>query len=355
MTSNILITGAAGFLGSALTLGAQKEYKVFALDSRLPSPKLTHETPGTSWIQADIRDPAAMKSVFNQITSEFGPIKFVVHLAAYYHFGTDWRREYDDTNVRGTENLLNLASDFGVQRFIFGSSVLASEPQQPFIDEDTPASEYIPYAKSKKLGENLVRTASSKVPGLTVRIAGAFSDWCEVPPLYALIHTWSKFWGRAIPGHGHSGSPYIHIQDVISLFMRVMKIHEKLESYDQLLASPNGFNSHMDLFQAIRKILYLGGKSVFIPGWMLGLGLQARRCLFSPFDKRFFEQPWMVRYLEQPWNVNSNRTQERCGWSCDPNFLLVNRLPKILQNYQQNPSKWRKKFQNRMNGNFESL
>ena len=69
-------------------------------------------------------------NTFQQMKADFGKIDYVIHLAAYYHFGNDWNSEYEETNIHGTENIINAAINYRVQRIIFTSSIAAMEPPQ---------------------------------------------------------------------------------------------------------------------------------------------------------------------------------------------------------------------------------
>ena len=65
------------------------------------------------------------------------------------------------------------------------------------------------------------------LPGIVLRVAGAFSDWCELPPLYSLIKRWSGRGpsSRLVPGRGSSGFPYIHRDDVVRSVIRCVECH----------------------------------------------------------------------------------------------------------------------------------
>ena len=102
----IVVTGAAGFLGSAITVDLARHYRVVALDRRKPSGDLLDSAPGAVWYQADIADPGAVASIFRRTKGSLGRIDFVLHFAAFYHFGTRWHVEYERTNVGGTRNRL---------------------------------------------------------------------------------------------------------------------------------------------------------------------------------------------------------------------------------------------------------
>ena len=252
----ILITGAAGFLGSAITLALSREHAVVAVDAREPSEALRRAAPGVSWQRLDIADSASVTALFRSIKGDHGRLDFLIHLAAFYHFGRTWLPEYERTNVRGTANLLRAAKDASAQRVIFASSIAAMEPPRPgeMLTERTPTSSYIPYARSKRLGEEMLAEEADALPGIVLRVAGAFSDWCELPPLYSLIKRWSGRGpsSRLVPGRGNSGFPYIHRDDVVRSVMRCIECHATLAPFEVLLASPSGTVSHGEVFSAVR-------------------------------------------------------------------------------------------------------
>ena len=156
----IIVTGAAGFLGSAITVDLARTHRVVAIDQRAPSDALKAAAVGSTWHRADVSDGPTILNIFRETREHFGDIDTVVHFAAFYHFGTDWCPEYDRTNIRGTETIVKSACKVGVKRIIFASSVAAMLPPMPgrCLTEESPTSDYIPYAKSKSIGEGLHRS-----------------------------------------------------------------------------------------------------------------------------------------------------------------------------------------------------
>lgn len=163
-----------------------------AIDRRTPTDAVFAAAEDTSWHQVDISDGGAVASVFQRARRSFGRLDAVIHFAAFYHFGTNWQREYEATNVQGTSHVVQAAARHGARQVIFASSIAAMPPPPPgkVLTERTPTADYIPYAKSKSMGERIVREASDRVPAAVLRIGGAFSDWCELPPLASLIELW---------------------------------------------------------------------------------------------------------------------------------------------------------------------
>lgn len=109
----IVVTGAAGFLGSAITVDLARDDDIVAIDQRKPSDALLRAAGDTTWHQIDIADREAVNSVFPRTRRMFGHIDSVIHFAAFYHFGTRWKSEYERTNLRGTSNVLEAAMTNG--------------------------------------------------------------------------------------------------------------------------------------------------------------------------------------------------------------------------------------------------
>lgn len=347
MNKNVsIITGAAGFLGSAITVALSRDHIITAIDIREPSKALLEAAPEVKWDQLDIADAKKVAGTFRRTKCEHGRIDFVIHLAAFYHFGTDWLQEYERTNVEGTANLLQAATTAGVPRFILASSIAAMEPPLPgqMLTEKTPTSDFTPYARSKAMGEEMIAKGADKLPGIVLRIGGVFSDWCELLPLYSLIRLWSGHgWlSRIVPGRGESGIPYIHRYDVVRIIKRCLEIHEKLDSFEIFLASHQDAVLHKELFPLIRQTAgeRASMKPIFISPSFAKFGLFLRVVLGVIANDAPYERPWMLEFVDRPWVTDVSHTQNRLGWSCSPGMGILERLPIILHRFKERRSTW---------------
>ncbi len=353
----IVITGAAGFLGSALTVELSRDHCVVAIDRRKPSDGLLSVARRTDWHQIDIADSEALARTFQHVRQSQGGVDVVLHFAAFYHFGADWKAEYDRTNLEGTRNVLRSAEQSGAKRIVFASSIAAMEPAAgAVLTEKTPAGGQIPYSKSKSAGEAMVREASARLPGLVLRIGGAFSDWCELPPLDSLIGLWAgrSPFGRLLVGRGMAGIPYIHRQDVVRIVQSCIKAQDTLGPYEVFLASQQGTVTHKDLFAAIRQAVR--GKAAptatSVPVWAARLGLHARRAIGAIGGRAPFEQPWMLKYVDRPWVVDTAYTRKVLGWSCTEGMGILDRLPAMLDHFRQHRRTWEQRNRVRNQGEY---
>jgi len=355
----VVITGASGFIGSALCIDLAIDFTVIAVDRREPSEQLRKAVPQIIWHILDISDPQAISKVFTRARIDFGQIDFVLHLAAYYDFGTDWVQEYQRTNVEGTAMVIETSKKEGVKRLIFASSIAAMTPPASgsFLTEASPTSEYTPYARSKSHGERLLVEASPQLPYTILRIAGVFSDWCELPPLYSLIKLWTAGYpfGFMIPGRGESGIPYIHINDLVFLIRKCIFIDHKLGPSSIFLASQHGAVLHRQLFSAIRSAAANSGSQdpIYLPKSVAKIGVRIR-CALGRFSGNMpVERPWMLDYVETPWTVDTSRTRQILEWDCTPGLDILGKIPLILSNLKTDPKGWEERNKTRNERRFQ--
>ena len=148
----VLITGAAGFIGSHLTRRLCGEGAEVAItckyNSVMDNIRLMDLWPDIRVIEADIRNPDSLRQI-----SEFKP-EVVYHLAAYNHVGDSFLHvsESMDSNAKGTANVIE-AYD-GYERFIYiaTSEVYGRQEQVPFAEDMCP-NPISPYAVGKYSGE----------------------------------------------------------------------------------------------------------------------------------------------------------------------------------------------------------
>jgi len=163
----ILITGAAGFIGSHLTDALlNANCKIIGIDNFDPfysrqikenNLKQAREHQYFTFYEADIRDKKHINEIFSVET-----IDVVVHLAAKAGVRPSIQNpsEYFDVNVDGTLNILEAMKNNGIQKLIYASSssVYGNNPKVPFHEGDSVDHPISPYAASKKAGELLCHT-----------------------------------------------------------------------------------------------------------------------------------------------------------------------------------------------------
>lgn len=154
-----LVTGATGFLGSAVAEHLKSEGHTVRLLIRPHHATAPYLAAGFEPVTGDLIDePSLSEAVIN--------VDGVFHVAALYKFWTDHETDIYQVNVGGTETLLQAARGAGVPKFVFTSSVgtLKSQGWGVPIDEEsvaTPADLPDDYHRSKLLSEQAALAANS--------------------------------------------------------------------------------------------------------------------------------------------------------------------------------------------------
>jgi len=166
VSMNVLITGAAGFIGSHLAERLLADgHAVTAVDNfdefydpRIKRRNISRCTENNKFrlIEADIRDANAMEKVVAD------GIGVIVHLAAKAGVRPSIAQPllYADVNVNGTMVLLEAAAKHNIKKFIFASSssVYGNNKKVPFSEDDNVDFPISPYAATKKAGELICHT-----------------------------------------------------------------------------------------------------------------------------------------------------------------------------------------------------
>jgi nucleoside-diphosphate-sugar epimerase len=333
---SLVVTGASGFIGRHFVMAAMQQFKIYCLARRSQAEVDVPHHPNIVWIQTDIGDVQQMAETAFLIRKQ-GRAEVVLHLAGYYDFSLRDHPAYEKTNVQGTRNTLDLARNIGARHFIFSSSLAACAftPPGAAVSEATPLTADFPYARSKRQAEAIITDSSQEMPASIVRLAAVFSDWCEYPPLYSLLETWlsksplSCFTG----GRGQFSLPYIHIKDVIKLFLRLLEWNGRFSSTRIYLASPAETVSHQEIFYTACRYFYNKPKKLFyLPQCLTWLGIGARYLLSRILGMHLFERPWMARYLDSQLSVDPKATYEILNWKPTPRLALLRRLLFIIEN-----------------------
>ncbi|MEJ2085180.1 MAG: NAD(P)-dependent oxidoreductase [Acidobacteriota bacterium] len=340
----LIVTGASGIVGRNFLRAIRDRFAIYAIARRPQKRVRVANHSNVRWIQVDIGDPEALNRAVGEVERQ-GGADYLIHLAAHYDFENVERPEYEHTNVRGTRNVLEQAKRLAVRHFVFASSVAACEFPAPgeTIDESTPPDAEFPYARSKKVGEELVREYSQWLRCSIVRLAAVFSDWCEYAPLYVFLDTWlSHRWNaRILGGKGRSAVPYIHTRDVNRMFETLLERTDDLPRCGVYIASPDGASTHRDLFElATRFRLGSAVKPILMPKPLATLGVWGRDLLGRMIGHRPFERPWMLDYLDRSLTVDASATRAKLGWEPTPRLHVLRRILFLIENMRSNPQEW---------------
>jgi UDP-glucose 4-epimerase len=151
---NILVTGAAGYIGSICSeVLLARGMRVIALDSLLEGHRAA-VPPGANFCLADLAHCPQLEAVFSQ-----HKIDAIMHFAAEALVAKSVSEPsiFYATNVAGGVNLLDAATRHGVKKFIFSSTAATyGEPEIVPIPEDHRKAPINPYGKSKLVFEQIL-------------------------------------------------------------------------------------------------------------------------------------------------------------------------------------------------------
>lgn len=217
---NILVTGAAGFIGSRYvrTLLASAEPgtpRITALDSLTyagTTANLEIGHPRLEFVHGDIRDAALV----DRLTAEADQ---VVHFAAESHVDRSIHAASDfvHTNVVGTQNLLDAALRHGVGPFVHVSTdEVYGSVESGAATEEHPLRPSSPYAASKASGD-LLALSYHRTHGLDVRVTRCSNNYGphQFPEKLVPLFVTHLLDGRRVPlyGDGRNVRDWLHVDD----------------------------------------------------------------------------------------------------------------------------------------------
>ncbi len=213
-----LITGAAGFLGSALANQLVREGQSVRAVDDLSTGNPEALSPEVHFTRGDVNDRPKLWTLLQDVDC-------VYHLAARVLVPESilYPREYNQVNVGGTVTLMEAMRDVGVKRVVLISSgaVYGDQAEQP-VREDVKPNPRSPYAVSKLAAEYYVDTIGALwgIETVILRVFNAYGPGQPLPPVNAPVIP--NFLRQAleggtlvINGDGSQTRDYVYVDDVV--------------------------------------------------------------------------------------------------------------------------------------------
>jgi dTDP-glucose 4,6-dehydratase len=328
----ILVTGGAGFIGSAVVRHAIRAgHEVVNLDAltyaaNLENVRPVANSPNYSFVKADIRDRAAMDAVF----AEHAP-DAVMHLAAESHVdrSIDGPGDFIETNITGTFNLLEAARAYWMRtgkpesfRFhhISTDEVYGTLGATGQFTEDTPYAPNSPYSASKAASDHLVR-AWHETYGLPVLVTNCSNNYgpYHFPEKLIPVVILKALAGEPIPvyGAGENIRDWLYVEDHADALLTVLAKGEVGRTYN--IGGENE-RRNIDLVQTICAILDR----------------------LKPAARPYAEQINFV--TDRPghdlrYAIDPTRIRTELGWR--PSVTVEQGLERTVQWYLENEDWWR--------------
>ncbi|MEN8247787.1 MAG: SDR family NAD(P)-dependent oxidoreductase [Bacteroidota bacterium] len=317
----ILVTGASGIVGHSVaeTL-VNSGHKVRALKRKNSNiSRLSHIQDKIEWFESDVLDIASLSKAFDGIER-------VVHCAALVSFHKEDKDKMMQINVEGTSNMLNLALEYGIKKFVHVSSVaaLGRKTNDLFIDERVKWEESennSNYGESKHQAELEVWRAQEE--GLSTVIVNPSvilgpGDWnSSSMQIFKYINENRLFYP---PGEMN----YVDVRDVINAIN--LLLFNEVESERFIINS--GKASYKETFNIIAKHLNKSAPRIKVTKALLTFAyvldtvkskLLRQRSVITKETTRISKQSYLYssEKIKETLGVNFKTLEESISWTCE--------------------------------------
>lgn len=331
----LLVTGGAGFIGSAVVrLAIARGHAVMNLDvltyaACLENVASVTDHPNYIFEQADIRDRASLDAIFAKHKPDA-----VMHLAAESHVdrSIDGPADFIETNISGTFNMLEATRKHWLDRgkpesfrfhHISTDEVFGSLPNEPSVKftEKTPYDPRSPYSSSKAASDHLVR-AWHETYGLPVVLTNCSNNYgpFQFPEKLIPVVILNALAGKPLPiyGDGSNVRDWLFVEDHANALLLVLEKGAVGRSYN--IGGENE-RSNLELVKTLCAILDVKRPKIG--------GSYADQITFVT-DRPGHD----ARYA-----IDATRIRTELGWS--PSVTVEEGLEKTVQWYLDNEEWWR--------------
>ena len=259
----ILVTGAAGFIGSHTSKKILEDgNRVIGLDNLNDyyNPEWKKQNLANldkfenfKFIKADIRDLEALQKI-----AATYKIDTIIHLAARAGVRPSIEDPilYERVNVKGTINLLEISKAFKIMQFIFASSssVYGNQEKIPFSETDNVDNPISPYAATKKACELIAYTYSHlyQINCIGLRFFTVYGP-AGRPDMAPYLFTEAILKDQPIKkfGDGSSSRDYTYINDIVSGIVAASELDRSYELINLGNSSPITLNEFITTLENI--------------------------------------------------------------------------------------------------------
>ncbi|GGD29959.1 dTDP-glucose 4,6-dehydratase [Sinisalibacter lacisalsi] len=328
----ILVTGGAGFIGSAVVrLAVARGHAVVNLDALTYAANLANvaevaDSPLYAFEQADIRDRAALDRVFANREPDA-----VMHLAAESHVdrSIDGPADFIETNVTGTFKLLEAVRSYWAGKskpagfrfhHVSTDEVYGSLRATGLFTEDTPYDPRSPYSASKAASDHLVR-AWGETYGLPVVVTNCSNNYgpFHFPEKLIPVVILRALAGEPIPVYGDGGNirDWLYVEDHADALLTVLERGELGRTYN--IGGENEA-TNIDLVR------------------MICAELDALRPDGAPHDQLITFVPDRPGH-DRRYAIDPERIRSELGWR--PSVTLEEGIARTVRWYLDNEAWWR--------------
>ncbi|MBX3562674.1 MAG: NAD-dependent epimerase/dehydratase family protein [Sphingomonas sp.] len=334
----VLVTGASGFIGSAVIERLAGRYRLVGLDR--PGPPDPPSAART--VDIDLGSDDSVREALATVRAEFGSrIASVVHLAAYYDVSGEPNPLYDEITVEGTRRLIEALRGFEVGQFVLASTMLVHRPTRrpdERIDEDWPIDPQWAYPQSKVEAEKMLRETRGGMPAVMLRIAGVYDDIGHSPFVAQQI---SRIYEHRLTAHLYPGmlcanQSFVHLDDLTEAVARLIERRGELpEELPLLVGEPEALG-----YEEVQNIIgcALHGEewtTIRVPQALAEAGTWLQEEVLGQDN---FIKPWMVEAANDHYILDIGRARSLLDWQ--PEHRLGDTLPGMVEALKRDPVGW---------------
>ncbi len=253
----MLVTGGAGFIGSEFVRQAVGSYDVAVIDCLTYAgdvERLSTVKSDIRFYQADITDPEKTRHIINTERPDI-----LVHWAAESHVDRSILNAspFIDTNIKGTQVLLDCARAVGLSLFVNISTdeVYGDLDEKGQFTETTCLNPSSPYSVSKAAQDMLGRAyhRTHKLPVITLRPSNNYGYW-QYPEKLLPVIIFKAYNNERIPiyGKGENVREWLHVSDCARAVLEVIEKGKTGEVYN--IGSGNE-ERNIDVVKTVLKIM----------------------------------------------------------------------------------------------------
>jgi nucleoside-diphosphate-sugar epimerase len=340
----VLVTGAAGDVGSALIEALAPDYRVVDLDRE----GLQASIP---LIAVDLGSQDSVRQALAVFRARYGAaIASVIHLAAYFDFSGEDHPLYRSVNVEGTRWLLRALRDFQVEQFVYSGTMLVHAPATPGhrIDETSPIAPKWAYPRSKAEAEAVIREEHGAIPIVLLHLAGVYDEQRCVPTLAQQI---ARIYERDFKSYLYAGNPdagqsLLHKEDMVDAFKRAVDRRHELPPEAVILIGEPDAMGYDELQDEIGRLVHGEAEWTTLrvpkPAARLGALVQEKIEPLVPDaidqGEKPFIRPFMVEMADDHYALDISRARRLLGW--EPRHRIRNKLPALIDALKRDPLGW---------------
>jgi len=311
---SLLITGANGLIGQRLAFTLARSGVLVRAMVRTPQAAAGLMHPNITTVLGSMDDESSLRRALEGVRQ-------VYHLAAFTGVWHADRERWHVVNVNGTQRLLELARELGVERVVVTSTagVLGPSVTGVLIDESSPApiSYFTAYEASKRNMEEMIACFDSA--GMVVVIVNPTRLFGAGPmnksnSVTRMLKQYRDGKWRFLPGNGHGMGNYAWIDDVVEGHRLAMALGRHEERY---ILGGESF-SYLELFRRADPVLGVSHRLFSVPLWLMLGAAGLMKGMATLTGREPLITPGWIRKYHHHWLVSSQKACTELGYHITP-------------------------------------